>query len=326
MEGKVLALAMAFRRNMPAVARPLVDAGCEVAESPEMRALQAAELVPLVGDVDAIIAGNDRVDGSVFAAAPQLKIVSRWGIGVDAVDLAAATAHGVVVTNTPGLTANAVADFSFCLMLALARRLPVCTDLVCRGQWDEVQGVDVWGRTLGLIGFGFAGQAMARRARGFAMRTLAYDPRRDEAAAYATRTLFVDLPQLLCQSDFVSIHCGLSDETRGLLSADQFRMMKPTAYVINTARGPVVDELALAAALRDGEIAGAALDVHETEPVPPEHPLRNLPNVILTPHNAFNSVETVAAINRAVAENCLTVLRGERPDSVVNPEVYERRP
>ena len=326
MHGKILALAMAFRRHLPDVGRPLVEAGCEVVESPEMRALQAAELAPLVGDVDAIIAGNDQVDAAVLAAAPRLRIVSRWGIGVDAVDLEAATAHGVVVTNTPGLTANAVADFSFCLMLALARRLPVCTDVVCRGQWEEVQGVDVWGRTLGLIGFGFAGQAMARRARGFGMRTLAYDPRRDEAAAYATRTVFVSLPQLLSQSDFVSIHCGLSDETRGLLSTEQFRMMKRSAYLINTARGPVVDEVALAVALREEEIAGAALDVHQTEPIPPEHPLRNLPNVILTPHNAFNSVETVAAINRAVAENCLTVLRGERPASVVNPEVYERQP
>ncbi len=322
MNAKVLILARAFRRRLPASGNVLREAGCEPVEGPEWRPLLADELAEVIPGVDAVIAGGDRFERSVFESADRLRVVSRWGIGVDAVDLEAATDHGVVVTNTPGLTANAVADFSFMLMLALARNLCTCMDIMRDCRWDEIGGVDVWRKTLGLIGFGAIGRAVARRARGFEMRVLAYDIAPDHDAADALGVGLVGLDQLLRESDFVSLHASGSDENEGMIGDRELALMKPSACLINTARGRLVDESALAEALRSGQIAGAAMDAHRSEPPGPDYCLASAPNCILTPHSAFNSAETVEAVNRAVAENVLTVLRGERPEHVVNPEVY----
>ncbi len=324
MNGKVLALARAFRSEMPESARPLTDAGCEVVEGPEWRPMTAEELAVILPGVDAVIAGNDRFEASVFPPADRLKVISRWGIGVDAIDLAAATRHGVIVTNTPGLTANAVGDFTFMLMLALARKLCTCVDTMRSCGWDEICGVDVWQKTLGIVGFGAIGRAVARRAQGFKMRVLAYDVAPDPEAAAALSVTLTDLETLLRESDVLTLHASASADSENLIDADALALMKPTAFLINTARGKLVDEQALALALHEGRLAGAAMDAHRCEPPDEGYVLAHAPNCILTPHSAFNSAETVRAVNRAVAENALTVLRGERPAPVVNREVYER--
>jgi len=322
MNETVLILARAFRRRLPSSGDGLRRAGCELVEGPEWRPLLADELARAIPGIDAVIAGGDKFERSVFERADRLRVVSRWGIGVDAVDLQAATDHGVVVTNTPGLTAGAVADFTFMLMLALARRLCTCMDTMRDCRWDEIGGVDVWRKTLGLIGFGAIGRAVARRAQGFEMRVLAHDVTPDHDAAGALDVNLVELDELLKESDFVSLHASASDENEGLIGSRELALMKPSAYVINTARGRLVDESALAEALHSGRIAGAAMDAHRSEPPEPDYCLAGAPNCILTPHSAFNSAETVEAVNRAVAENALTVLRGGRPKDVVNAEVY----
>ncbi len=322
MKAKVLILARAFRRRLPDSGESLREAGCALVEGPEWRPLTADELAEAIVGIDAVIAGGDRFERSVFERADRLRVVSRWGIGVDAVDLEGASDHGVVVTNTPGLTANAVADFTFALMLALARNLCTCMDTMRGCRWDEIGGVDVWRKTLGLIGFGAIGRAVAGRARGFEMRVLAHDIAPDHEAARELGARLVGLDELLGQSDFVSLHASASDENEGMIGGRELALMKPSAYLINTARGRLVDESALAEALCSGRIAGAAMDAHRHEPPGPEYCLAAAPNCILTPHSAFNSAETVEAVNRAVAENVLTVLRGERPEHVVNPEVY----
>jgi len=324
MKAKVLILARAFRREMPAAAEPLIAAGCEVVESPEWRLLEAEELAKVITGIDACVAGNDRFTREVFPHADRLKVISRWGIGVDAIDLAAATEHGVVVTNTPGLTADAVADFTFMLMLVSARNFRRCHEVMCTGGWDEIIGVNVCRKTLGIIGFGAIGKAVARRAQGFEMRVLAYDVRPDVEAAGALAVSLVDLGTLLRESDFVTLHASAGDESDRMMGAEQLAVMKPSSFLINTARGRLVDEEALARALANGRIAGAAMDAHRCEPPESGYCLREAPNCILTPHSAFNSAETARAVNRAAAENLLAVLRGERPAHVVNPEVLAR--
>ncbi len=325
MNPRVLALARAFRSQMPGSAQPLVEAGCEVIEGAEWRPHSAEELAQVLPGIDAVIAGNDRFEASVFPHADRLKIISRWGIGVDAVDLEAATRHGVVVTNTPGLTAYAVGDFTFMLMLALARKLCTCLDTMRCCGWDEICGVDLWQKTLGIIGFGAIGRAVARRAQGFELRVLAYDVAPDLAAAAALGVTLVDLETLLRDSDFVTLHASAGADSESLIGETALALMKPTAFLVNTARGKLVDEEALARALHEGRLAGAAMDAHRGEPPGEGYVLADAPNCILTPHSAFNSIETVRAVNRAVAENVLTVLRGERPAHAVNPGVYEVR-
>jgi phosphoglycerate dehydrogenase-like enzyme len=324
MKPKVLLLARAFRRELPGSAEPLLAAGCEVIESPEWRLLEADELASVIPGIDGCIAGNDRFTRAVFECADRLKVVSRWGIGVDAVDLAAATDHGVVVTNTPGLTADAVADFAFMLMLVLARNFCRCNDVMCRAEWDEIGGVNVWRKTLGIVGFGAIGKSVARRAQGFEMRVLAYDVAPDIEAAIGLGVTLVGLDTLLAESDFITLHASADDENDSMIGEAQLARMKPTSFLLNTARGRLVDERALARALAEGRIAGAAMDAHRCEPPGGDYCLREAPNCILTPHSAFNSAETVRAVNRAAAGNLLTVLRGERPVSVVNPEVFGR--
>jgi D-3-phosphoglycerate dehydrogenase len=325
MRPKVMILARAFRRQMPEAAEPFLAAGCEVLESPEWRLLEQDELIRTLPGLAGCIAGNDRFTRAVFEQADGLKVVSRWGIGVDAVDLAAATDHGVVVTNTPGLTADAVADFAFMLMLVLARSFCRCNDVMCSGSWDEIGGVNLCRKTLGLVGFGAIGRTVARRAQGFEMRVLAYDVHPNADAARRLGVSLVDLDTLLRESDFLTLHASADDSNDSMIGADQLALMKPTSFLVNTARGRLVDEQALAHALAAGAIAGAAIDAHRCEPPDGDYILRDAPNCVLTPHSAFNSAETVRAVNRAAAENVLTVLRGERPEHVVNPEVYDGR-
>jgi D-3-phosphoglycerate dehydrogenase len=313
-----------FGRVGETALRMLRDAGCAVTTNPG-GTLGEEDLIALIGEADAVIAGVEPITARVLAAAPRLKIVARRGVGYDTVDLAAATARGVVVTITAGVLTEAVADHTMALILAVVRRVPELDRSVRSGRWDRIPSVDVWGKTLGIVGFGAIGRAVAKRAAGFSMRVLAHDTRPDPAAAAALGATLTDLDSLLAQSDIVTVHVPLTPQTRGLIGDAALRRMKRTAYLVNTSRGPVVEEAALLAALREGRLAGAALDVFQHEP-PRDLALVSLPNVVATPHVASHTVETLARVERSCAEAVLAVLRGQRPAHVVNAEVYDRRP
>ncbi len=271
---------------------------------------------------------TDKVDAELMDAAGGLRVISNYAVGFDNIDVKAATARGIPVGNTPGVLTETTADLAFALLMAVARRVVEGVDYVRAGRWKTwgprlLLGQDIHGATLGLIGFGRIGQAMARRARGFNMRVLYHDRARMVEAETALGATFVDLDTLLRESDFVSLHTDLNPTTRHLIDAAALAKMKPTAILINSARGPIVDPVALADALRRGVIAGAGLDVTEPEPIPLDDPLLQLPNCVIVPHIASASVATRGLMARMAADNLLAGLRGERLPNCVNPEVYQ---
>ena len=292
------------------------------------------ELLRRVAGVDGILSLlTDRVDDELLdAAGPQLKVVSNFAVGFDNIDVRALTRRGIPAGNTPGVLTETTADLAFALLMAAARRIPESVDYVRQDRWKTwgpmlLMGVDVHGATLGIVGFGRIGREMARRARGFGMRILYHDVHpatpEEEAELGATR---VEMDELLRDSDFISLHTNLTPETHHLIDADALRAMKPTAVLVNTSRGPVVDPDALSVALRDGEIFAAGLDVTQPEPMPADHPLVGIPNCIVVPHIASATRVTRGKMAAMAAANLLAGLRGERLPTPVNPEVYEARP
>lgn len=270
---------------------------------------------------------TDPIDAEVIAAGARLRVISQMAVGVDNIDLRAATARGIPVGHTPGVLTEATADFTFALLLAAARRIPEGMDYVRAGKWRTWEpmgllGMDVWQATLGIVGMGRIGTAVARRARGFAMHILYYDPTRRLELEEELGVEYAELEDLLARSDFVTLHCPLTPETWHLINEETLRRMKPTAILINAARGPVVDTGALVRALSEGWIRAAALDVTDPEPLPPDHPLLSLPNCIVVPHIASATVSTRNRMARMAAENLLAGLRGERLPYCANPEVY----
>jgi glyoxylate reductase len=268
--------------------------------------------------------------GEEVLSTPGLKIVANVAVGFDNIDVAAATRHGVMVTNTPGILDDTTADFAFTLLMAAGRRLLEADKFVRSGAFngwaiDMLLGYDISGATIGIVGFGRIGRGVARRARAFGMRILYYDE--NPATAEVERELGViraDLYQLLSEADFVSVHVPLTEGTKHLFSTKQFATMKPTAVLVNTSRGPVVDEAALAEALRTRQIFAAGLDVYEREPeVDPG--LLKLDNVILAPHIASASVRTRSQMSEMAARNLITGVRGGRPPNIVNPEVFNQQ-
>jgi glyoxylate reductase len=270
---------------------------------------------------------TEKVTEELLRAAPNLRIAANVAVGFDNIDVAACTARGVVATNTPGVLDETTADFAWTLMMAVARRLGEGEALARSGIWqgwslDQLVGTDVWGKTLGIVGFGRIGRAMARRARGFQMRVVYTDAvRAPEAVEKELKAEFRDMNTLLAESDFVSVHVPLLPETRGLFDAPKFYRMKPTAFLINTSRGPVVDEAALVAALEAGKIAGAGLDVYENEPF--IHSGLKRANVVLAPHLASASRETRTKMACMAAQNVVALFAGQRPANMLNPEVWK---
>jgi glyoxylate reductase len=269
---------------------------------------------------------TDKFSAAVLDRLPNLKVISNVAVGFDNIDIPAATARKILVTNTPEVLTDTTADFAFTLMLAAARRVVEGEALVRSGQWrqwriDLLCGYDVHHRTIGIVGMGRIGQAVAQRARGFSMRILYHDAVRAPAAVERELELqFVPLDELLAESDFISLHVPLLPETRHFIGAAQLARMKKTAILVNTSRGPVVDEAALARALATGQIAGAGLDVYEREPeVAPD--LLALKNVVLAPHIASASIETRTRMCLMAAENVVAALAGRRPPNLVNPEI-----
>ena len=270
---------------------------------------------------------TERVGDDTLRAAPKLRIVANVAVGYDNVDLLACTRRGVLVTNTPGVLDETTADFAWALMLAVARRVVEADQYVRSGNWqgwsfDQYCGTDICGKTLGIVGFGRIGQAVARRARGFDMKVI-YNSRKRVAPETETglHAEYRDMNALLAESDFISLHVPLSSETRQLFDAPKFFRMKPTAFLINTSRGPVVDEAALVHALEAKKIAGAGLDVFEQEPF--IHPGLKRPNVVLAPHLGSASTETRAKMALTAARNIAAFFQGQRPQNALNPELLK---
>lgn len=288
-------------------------------------------LLKEVADCDALVPLlTDRVDDELLDRAPRLKVVANYAVGYDNIDVPACTARGVLVTNTPGVLTETTADLAFALILAAARRLVEADKFLRAGKWKTwgptlLLGQDVYGATLGLVGLGRIGAAVARRARGFNMKILYYSRHRQEALEKELGVEYVSFDELLRRSDFISIHVPLTAETHHLFNAEAFAKMKPTAVLVNTARGPIVDEAALYAALKTGRIAAAGLDVMDPEPPRPDNPLLTLDNVILLPHIGSASIATRTRMATMAAENAAAALRGELPPNLVNPEAWEKR-
>lgn len=299
----------------------LRESGCNVILPTPFGPLPFKELLPRLQDVDATLCSPDQYTAEALRSqeAARLKIISRWGVGYDSIDVPEATRQGIVVAYTPGMLNETVADWTWALLLGIARRIHEGHMTVLKGEWTNHWGHNVHGKTLGLIGCGRIGQAVAKRAAGFDMRVIAHDP---IPCPDMPGIQFVSLEELLRESDFVSLHAALTPENLGLIGEPQLRQMKKDAYLINTARGPLIDETALAKALREGWIAGAALDVYSKEPLPMENPLRGAPNLLLTPHLASFARETGERVCLAAAQAIVDLMQGRKPRWVVDPGVY----
>jgi D-3-phosphoglycerate dehydrogenase len=309
----------------PALRTELERAVGQVQYSPEKRPLAAGELTGLVRGIDGWIAGLDEINAAVIAAADRLKVIARYGVGVDRVDLEAATQRGIVVANTPGANSAAVAELTIGLMLALGRRICQANREVRNGRWPRYSGVGLAGKTVGLVGFGSIGREVARRLAAFGCRILVADPYIDPEVVSGCRATLQSLDDLLPVSDFVCLHAAATPLTAGMVNDSFFRKMKPGAFLVNTARGELVDEAALGLAIESGRLCGAALDCFRREPPAADHPLLRLPQVIATPHTGAHTDEAVNAMGRMALDACLAVLRGERPAHVVNLDVYTGR-
>jgi phosphoglycerate dehydrogenase-like enzyme len=298
-------------------------AGYEIVFNTQGRTYSEDQLIAALPGVVATIAGTEPYTERVFAAAPELKVVARSGVGHDAIDLAAATRHQVAIAMGFGTNHDAVADFAFSLMAAQASKLIPYHAMVVEGRWKRSAHMPLWQATAGIIGLGRIGQALARRCKGFEMRVLAYEVKPDPAIVEQLGVELVDLATLFREADYLSVHAPHLPETDKIVSRERLRSMKSTAFLVNTARGGLVDEAALADALREGWIAGAGLDVFEVEPLPAGSPLRGLPNVVMTPHCAGSNVHAIAAMAERCVDNVLAVVGGRDPgaDYVLNPEV-----
>jgi len=311
-------------------ARKILDANCDVQYWSECERPSRDELLRRVKDREGLICLlTEKINGELLRAAPKLRIVANVAVGFDNIDVDACTKRGVVATNTPGVLDETTADFAWTLLLAVARRLGEGEALARSGNWkgwnlDQLCGADVWGKTLGIVGFGRIGRAVARRASGFQMKVIYTDAvRAPEDIEDSVNAEYRDLNSLLADSDFISLHVPLLPETRALFDAPKFFRMKPTAFLINTSRGPVVDEAALVAALENKKIAGAALDVYENEPF--IHPGLKRPNVVLAPHLASASLETRTKMAVMAANNVVGLFQGQRPPNMLNPDLLKKQ-
>ena len=310
-------------RQVPDEGITILQQECEVEVWGDELPIPRDVLIEKVAAIDGLYCLlTERIDAELLDAAPRLRVISNMAVGYNNIDVAACTARRIPVGNTPGVLTDTTADFAFALLMSAARRIVEGADYVRAGRWKTwgpmlLMGQDVHAATLGIVGFGRIGQAVARRARGFDMRVLYYDAYVSDVNPDLGATS-VDMETLLAESDFVSLHVPLTEETHHLIGEVELRKLKSTAVLVNTARGGVVDPDALYRALRDGQIAYAALDVTEPEPIPDDHPLLGLPNCIVVPHIASSSVATRTKMAVVAARNMLAGLRGERIPHCVN--------
>jgi glyoxylate reductase len=318
---------LATRPLFPA-AQQILNANCEVEYWTQAERISREELLRRVREKDGLVCLlTEKVNDELLRAAPKLRIAANVAVGFDNIDLPACTKRGVVATNTPGVLDETTADFAWTLMMAVARRISEGEALARSGAWkgwdlDQLVGADVWGKTLGVVGFGRIGRAMARRAQGFQMKVLYTDAIRAPLdVENEAKAEYRDLNSLLADADFVSVHVPLTGDTRGMFDVARFAKMKPTAFLINTSRGPVVDEAALVYALESKKLAGAALDVYEQEPF--IHAGLKRPNVVLAPHIASASLETRTKMAVIAAENVVAFFKGKKPANMLNPEAWK---
>ena len=309
-------------------ARTILDAACamEYWISPERPSRD--EVLRRVKNKEGLVCLlTERINDELLCQAPKLRIVANVAVGYDNIDVEACTKRGVVATNTPGVLDETTADFAWTLLMAIARRLIEGDQLARSGNWkgwglDQFCGADVWGKTLGIVGFGRIGRAVARRASGFQMKVIYTNTKRvPENVEKSLNAEFRDMNALLAESDFITLHVPLRPETHGLFDNPKFHRMKPTAYFINTSRGPVVDEAALVGALENKTIAGAALDVYEHEPF--IHPGLKRSNVVLAPHLGSATVETRTKMALMAATNLVSIFKGQMPPNMLNPQALK---
>ncbi|MBC5647296.1 phosphoglycerate dehydrogenase [Christensenella tenuis] len=316
---KILVTPTSFLKPENAAAKAKLEAFAdEVVYNDLGRPLQAEEILERLDGVDGYVAGLDYITADVLEKAPaSLKVISRYGAGVDRVDMPAATAKGIKVTNTPGTNSVAVCELAFTLMLCAARNVPKLHAAVEKGEWPRSQGVELRGKTLGIVGMGAIGKNLATRAKAFGMTVNAYDPYFDEAFAKEYGIGKLSLDEVLTTSDFISLHVPLNDSTRHMIDASKIAEMKDGAIIINTARGGIIDEQAAADAVKNGKLGGLGLDAFEQEPLI-DSPLKGLDNVIFTPHTGAHTAEAVSGMGSMAVDNVIAVLSGEDCPYVLN--------
>ena len=321
---RVLVTSKSFGRAAPEALDLLAANGIEVVRG-SRPSMSAAEIAAEIPGFDALVVGNDPVDAGVLAAGDRLRLVHMHGTGLDAIDIPAATERGVLVANAPGANRNAVAELTVALMLVAARSIDRHIDVLRSGRWERTPGREISGKTVGILGLGRIGQRIVELLSGFGVRTVAFDvaPDRDWAAQHAV-TLAADADAVCAEADFLVLALSLNAQTRNFIDARRLGLMKRGSYLINTARGGLVDDAALCAALREKILAGAAIDVFDPEPLPPDSPLRHS-GATLTPHLAATSVESAGNVSRIVARNVVDVLLHGRAACAVNPQALARR-
>ncbi|MFN2119508.1 MAG: phosphoglycerate dehydrogenase [Anaerolineales bacterium] len=316
-ECRLLVTPTSYGKNDPRLKSDLEAQVAEVIYNPTGKPLASAEVAALLPGVDGYIAGLDQIDAAALAAADRLKVIARYGVGVDKVDLQAARARGIVVTNTPGANSVSVAELALALMLALARRIPQAVEAVRGGSWPRYAGLSLEGKTVGILGLGAIGRQLARRLTGFDCRVVAHDPFVEAGIAKELQIEFSTLETVLSEADFLSLHMPLLPETRGTVDGEFLQSMKQGSFLINTARGELVNEEALLAALQSGHLRGAGLDAFQQEPPDPRNPLLCHPKVIATPHLGAQTDGATSNMGWMAMDDCLAVLGGETPTHIV---------
>lgn len=309
---RILVTPTSLNANKWSKARELLESySKDIIYNPYERPLNPEEIPPLLEGVDGYIAGLDYITKDVIENAPAcLKVISRYGAGYDRVDIEAAANRGITVTNTPGVNSESVADLAFGLMLSVARRISALDNRVKSGEWPRTAGVEIYGKTIGILGLGSIGKGLAKRARGFSMRVLAYDPYFDKSFAATNNVQECTVEEVLKCSDIISLHLPLNDSTRNIIDRNAISKMKSGAIVINTARGGLIDEAAAFDALKSGKLGGMGLDAFEIEP-PEKSPLFELDNVVVTPHAGAHTVEAVENMGVLAVQNLIDVLNGK---------------
>jgi D-3-phosphoglycerate dehydrogenase len=309
----ILVTPTSYGKNDPRLKTELESQVGEVVYNPTGKPLSSTEVAALLPGVDGYIAGLDTIDRDALQAANQLKVICRYGVGVDNVDIPAAREKGIVVTNTPGANSVSVAELALGLILALARQIPEAAEAVHQGKWPRLSGVSLEGKTIGILGLGAIGKQLARRLAGFDCRILAYDPYADATFATENHVVLGSMNDVISQADFVSLHLPLLPETRSLVNTDFLVKMKKGSFLVNTSRGEAIDETALLIALKSGHLRGAGLDAFVKEPPDTDNPLLALPQVIATPHLGAQTDGATSNMGWFAMKDCLAVLNGEQP-------------
>jgi D-3-phosphoglycerate dehydrogenase len=310
---KILVTPTSYAKNDPTLRTKLEAEVGEVVYNPTGRPLSSDELLELIPGCDGYIAGLDAIDRAVINGSDKLRVIARYGVGVDNVDLDAARERGIVVTNTPGANSASVAELTVGLILSLGRKIPEAVQAAKKGEWPRMTGISLEGKTIGLLGFGAIAKNVARRLAGFDCDVIAYHPSYDITTAESLGVQLRPEEDLIREADFLSLHLPLNQESRGMVNSEFLGKMKPGAFLINTSRGELIDEEALFEALQSGRLQGAALDAFSKQPPDPGNPLLAMPQVIATPHMGAHTDGATNAMGWAALQDCLAVLRGEQP-------------